>query len=173
MENGKIYFYTCSIYNWIPILDFVPCQNIILNSLSFLVEKQAVKVLGFVVMPNHLHFIWKPIENKSITNLQLSFMRFTAQKIKFWLIDENPEELRKFLVNKKDREYQVWQRNPLAIELYTPKVLEQKLDYIHNNPCQGKWMLAQTPLDYPLSSFAFYEKEETHFSFLSHYREEI
>ncbi len=69
-------------------------------------------------------------------------MKFTAQKIKFFLQDNESEYLEEFLVNKNDRTYQIWQRDSLAVELYSPKVIEQKLDYIHNNPCQGKWLLA-------------------------------
>lgn len=36
------------------------------------------------------------------------------------------------------------------------KFILQKLDYIHNNPCNGKWNLANHPCDYPHSSAQFY-----------------
>jgi hypothetical protein len=47
-----------------------------------------------------------------------------------------------FRVNDADREYQVWERNPLSIELYSPHIFLQKLHYIHRNPLQGKWNFA-------------------------------
>ena len=101
-------------------------------------------------------------------------MRFTAQKLKFLLEDRQPELLAKFLVNKTDRQYQIWQRNPLAVEIYSREMLEEKLDYIHNNPVQGKWMLGDSPQDYKYSSYRFYEMDEvTVFPFLSHYMEEF
>ena len=106
-----------------------------------------------------------PLENPKIKNVQLSFMRFTAQKIKFYLQDNSPEKLDEFLVNKKDRRYQIWQRNALATELYSRKIIEQKLDYIHNNPVQGKWMLAESPPHYRWSSFNFYEGEQDEYDF--------
>jgi hypothetical protein len=34
--------------------------------------------------------------------------------------------------------------------------LRQKLDYIHNNPCTGKWNLADCPENYIHSSAGFY-----------------
>lgn len=119
-------------------------------------------------MPSHIHVIWMPLKTTPTTNHQLSFMKFTVQKIKFWLLDTDSIILNDLLVEKKDRQYQIWQRNPLAIELYTPSVLEQKLDCIHNNPCQGKWMLANDPMLYPYSSAAFYESGDTTFEFLTH-----
>ena len=96
-------------------------------------------------------------------------MRFTAQKVLFHLQDSNSPLLDGLLVDKLDRKYQIWQRNPLAIELYSRKVIEQKLDYIHNNPVQGKWMLANNPLGYKYSSATYYENEDLSFPFLTHY----
>lgn len=111
--------------------------------------------------------------NPKYKNVQLSFMRFTAQKIKFYLIDHNSPALEKVLVNSKDREYQIWQRNPLVVELYSRKVFEQKLDYIHRNPVQGKWNLSETDIDYKYSSIRFYEESELVIPFLSHYMDDI
>ncbi len=99
-------------------------------------------------------------------------MKFTAQQIKFYLLDNNCDPiLDKMKVDKSDRQYQIWQRNPLPIEIYTEEVLEQKLDYIHNNPCQGKWLLADDPTKYKYSSASYYELESNEFSFLTHYKD--
>ena len=46
----------------------------------------------------------------------------------------NIEALAFFKVNKYDRDYQIWKREPLSIELISPAVFEQKIDYIHYNP---------------------------------------
>ena len=173
MENGKIYFFTASILKWKPILFGSGLKLIILDSLKFLFLEKAIKIYGFVIMPNHIHLILMPLGNKKFKNVQLSFMRFTSQKIKFYLQDRLLERLDNFLVNKKDRKYQIWQRNALATELYSRKIIEQKLDYIHSNPFQGKWMLAESPLDYPWSSFYFYEVENDEFGFLTHYMDDI
>ncbi len=36
------------------------------------------------------------------------------------------------------------------------KFSEQKLNYIHANPCRGVWSLVDDPCDYPHSSAKFY-----------------
>ena len=71
-------------------------------------------------------------------------------------------------VNSESRDYQFWQHNTLSIELKSSKMAYQKLDYIHNNPCKGKWMLSNSPIDYPFSSASFYESEKDDFGFLTH-----
>jgi hypothetical protein len=50
------------------------------------------------------------------------------------------------------------------------QMLETKVDYIHRNPCMGKWNLASDFTLYLYSSAAHYEgllKDE----FVTHYRE--
>lgn len=173
MKGETIYFYTATVLNWEQILQEKERKEIILNSLRYLVEEKAAKVYAYVIMPNHLHLLWNPLKNKKYQNLQLSFMRFTAQKLLFQLKDSGYTHMDNFWVEKKDRNYQICQRNPLAIEMYSRKVIEQKLDYIHNNPVQGKWMLANSPIDYEYSSARFYESENLTHSFLSHYMDDI
>ncbi len=90
--------------------------------------------------------------------------------IKTDLERENPLFLQEFYVNLKDRKYQLWKRNSLSIEMFSREVMEQKLDYIHNNPVQGKWMLADEPLSYKYSSIRYYEEgNKLEYPFLSHY----
>jgi putative transposase len=77
--------------------------------------------------------------------------------------------LSQFQVNLKDRQYQFWQRNSLSIDLWTPNIFMQKLNYIHNNPLQDKWQLAELPENYIYSSARFYETGEDIFGLLTHY----
>ncbi len=41
-------------------------------------------------------------------------------------------------------------------ECRTEKFIMQKLNYIHNNPCSGRWRLADDPIHYLHSSASFY-----------------
>jgi putative transposase len=62
-----------------------------------------------------------------------------------------------FAVNGKDRSYRIWQRDPLAVCMDSKWKVEQKLDYIHNNPLNEKGYLSQTPETYSWSSACIYE----------------
>ena len=61
-------------------------------------------------------------------------MTYTAKAIKLKLALEDPDVLEQLRVNKYDRKYQIWKREPLSIELFTEKAFLQKLEYIHQNP---------------------------------------
>lgn len=172
MNHHYIQFFTATNLWWKKLLQPDKYKQIIIDSLKFLVEKERVKVYGFVIMPNHIHIIWKINENHKLEDVQRDFLKYTAQMIKFDLTENHPQVLPHFEVNLKDRKYQFWERNPLSIDLYSRKVVAQKLRYIHANPIQEKWELAMITEDYWFSSARFYELGIDDFGFLTHYLED-
>jgi putative transposase len=75
--------------------------------------------------------LWQPVSNEKVKNVQLSFMKFTAYKILFQLQDSNYAQIDDFLVDKKDRKYQIWQRNPLRyIGENVPPISEQSMPLV-------------------------------------------
>lgn len=76
-----------------------------------------------------------------------------------------------FKSTQQERKFQIWKRNPLSIPIYSREVMEQKLGYIHNNPVQEKWRLADAPEDYYFSSARFYILNIDDWGFLTRYME--
>ena len=120
-------YFTASIRNWLPLLATDKYKNIITNSLHFMVANKRIELNAFVVMNNHIHLVWQPLQGQNLSSVQLSFMKFTAQQIKFTLAVDDPRLLEQCKVNKSDREYQIWKRKPLSIELSSEKVFLQNL----------------------------------------------
>jgi putative transposase len=171
ISNNYPQFFTATILEWKHLLKEDEFKDIVINSLLFLKKERSIVVYVFVIMPNHIHLLWQIQPGFKSANIQMRFLKFTAQKMKFKLLDAKDSRLSQFLVNAKDRQYQFWERNSLSIDLWTPKVFEQKLDYIHNNPLQDKWQLALYPEDYKYSSAKFYETGIDEFGLLTHYGE--
>ena len=162
-------FFTATILQWKHLLKDDKCKQIVLNSMKFLVEAKRVTIYSFVIMPNHIHLIWQIHKGDSLSKVQQSFLKYTAQQIKSYLAEKNPTLLEECRVDAADRAYQIWERNPLSIDLFSHPVLMQKLDYIHNNPVQAKWLLAELPEGYRWSSAGFYLTGNYNFGFLQHY----
>ena len=147
-------FFTATILEWKHLLKEDKYKDLLLQSLNFLVKEKRVVVNSFVLMSNHIHLIWQIMPGNTPEKVQLSFMKFTAQQIKFDLMNNNPTLLQEFKVGAKDRAYQFWERNSLSIELHADKVFNQKLEYIHWNPVKAG--LCQYPEDYHYSSARFH-----------------
>jgi putative transposase len=169
MEYNEVYFWTATIVNWKKLLEPDNYKKIVIESLKTLCERQKIAVYGFVIMPNHVHFIWELLEMNGKESPKLSFLKFTAHEFLKDLKVNHPAVLEIFAVNQNNRKHQFWQRDALAVELLDKKMFEQKLNYIHYNPLQERWNLADRPEKYLWSSANFYEKCIDDFGFITHY----
>ena len=82
-------------------------------------------------------------------------------------------ELSKYTVDAHNKKYEFWQRDSLAIHLYSRHVVLQKLNYMPLNPLASHWQLADNLCDYYYSSAKYYEMNEKNFDFLKDVREEF
>ena len=162
-------FFTATILNWKKLLEPDKYKDVIIRSMRFLVENNRVIIYGFVIMSNHIHLIWQMKAGIKRDALQRDFQKFTAQRIKDNLKINHPDVLSLFLVKAKDRKYQFWERNPLSIEIWTEKVLIQKLNYIHENPVRAG--LCNYPEEYKYSSALLYKTGIDNWGFLTHFRD--
>ena len=119
-------------------------------------------------MPNHIHLIWEMLALNGEEMPHASFLKFTSHGFLKNLRSTNTHFLEKFKVDRANKTFEFWKRDSLSVELFNPKVIFQKLDYIHHNPCRKKWMLSENPLDYLYSSYKFYETGKDNFGFLDH-----
>ena len=130
-------YFTSTIYELKHLLADNKNKDILIDSLRFLVEEKRIVLNAFVIMSNHFHSIWHPLFGFTPSGIQASFLKHTARELKKSMEINSRDMLDGFLVNKADRKYQIWKRRPLAVELRTPAVFNQKLDYIHFNPVKA------------------------------------
>jgi putative transposase len=102
--------------------------------LRHLSEKGKIDVFAFVVMTNHIHLIRRTNELNGKETAQGSFLKFTAHAFKKALQAASPAGLAKYAVAASNKEYEFWQRDSLAIPLYTRAVAFQKLTCIIITP---------------------------------------
>lgn len=169
--NNYISFFTSTILEWRKLLYNDKYKDKIIDSMKYLVEDCRTDIYAFVIMPNHIHIVWKIKENHILQNVQRDFLKYTAQQIIFDLKKNNPEKLNKFYVGAKDRKHQIWERNPLSSRLGHEKIIVQKINYIHSNPLSKNWKLTEDITEYKYSSARFYYKGIDDFGFLTHYME--
>ena len=164
-------FITITCLNWLPALKNDYHKQIIIEALANRVARQQVTIYAFVIMPNHMHIIWQLHDGVIREDFQRDFLKFTARVILQFMRMNNDPMIESLKVKAPDRQYQVWKRNSLSIDLYSEKVLLQKLNYAHANPLHAKWKLADLPENYRYSSACFYETEVDDFGWLTNFRD--
>lgn len=173
MEVGEIFFWTATINQWQNLLQPDKYKDIIIDSLSYLSDAGKIDVFGFVIMPNHIHLIWRTKELNGKETAQGSFLKYTAHEFRKRLYKKNKNEILSYQVDAHNKEHEFWQRDSLAIFLYSKEIAFHKLDYIHYNPVAEHWQLVKDPCEYKYSSAAFYELNKNTFTFLKDLRNEF
>ena len=163
--TNKIYFFTATIHNWLPLLTHDNNQELIISYLKKLCDNGLITVYAFVLMPNHIHIIWRQNKLNGKETPQGSFLKYTAHE---FLKKLKVSGLSVFYeVTAANKKHEIWQRDSLSVELYSRAVALQKFQYIHSNPVSGKWLLSKDDLNYHYSSSRFYETGVDDFGFLS------
>ena len=157
-DPTHLYFVTASVVEWIPLFKYPKYTEIILNSLSWMQKEKRLLLFAFVIMPTHAHVIIKP-EKETIGKVVQQFGSFTAHEIlKKAREDGKTDWLKTFEQEKRDprHKHSIWQ-DIQAKNIFSMEVLEQKLEYIHQNPIAKDWKLAADRADYAYSSAGYYD----------------
>lgn len=163
-EKEVIYFITVTCHNWIPLFEVTNSYDAVYNWFDIM-KKSGNDVLGYVIMPNHFHaLIYVNEQSSSINKLVANGKRFMAyelvKRLKHFNKTELLNQLQKSVADdekKRGKLHNVFEPSFDCKPCYTKKFFEQKLDYIHRNPCSGKWNLANEFTGYKHSSATFYE----------------
>lgn len=131
--------------------------KIVLDALCYLQNENGVKLYGYVIMPNHMHLI---AEDESLSEKLRAFKSFTGRSIIDYLLEKKSKVLLKELKSKKlrnhrDSEHQVWQEGLHPKQIFTSKMMRQKMEYIHFNPVKAGFV--KNPVHWRLSSAINYE----------------
>ena len=162
-QYSDLYFTTATILHWNHLLSEDKFKDIIIDAFRFCVDQKRADIWAFVIMSNHFHLVWQILEPNELKHVRQSLLKFTSQKIIAKLLDDGQiQKLEEFSVRRGDRNYQIWKRDPLSVEILYDKVLNQKINYIHNNLLKKGF----NDLEYKYSSASYYETGIRNWDFL-------
>lgn len=135
-EPEKPHFLTCTVMEWLPVFTHPGTVQILLDSWTYLRTNNGLRLYGYVVLENHLHFI---AHAQRLDECVSRFKSYTARRIIDHLRQHHADRLLHRLrfarrAHKADREYQFWQEGFHAELVFSDAMMRQKPDYIHNNP---------------------------------------
>jgi putative transposase len=157
-DQNAPYFITMTIVGWIDIFTGNEQKLIVLDSLKYCQQEKGLLIYGWCLMPSHLHLICAASGEEGMSDILRDFKKFTSKAI-IHQLKEGRENLREWMLQqfseacshlKKEQQYKVWQDSNQAKIIYTNNFFFEKLNYIHNNPVEGK--LVNKPEDYMFSS---------------------
>jgi len=155
-EKEGAYFVSFATVNWIDVFTRDNYFSIVVESLDYCRKEKGMELFGYCIMPSHVHLIFRSAFGDP-SGLMRDFKGFTSRKL-LKTIEENPQESRKEWIlsmfdragkkNSNVKNRQFWQQNNHPIEIWSLKVFEQKLNYIHNNPVETGFVTDSTDWKY-------------------------
>ena len=159
---GGVFFCTFTCFKWLPLIDTVSMYAWI-HAWFRRLHGENNRLVGYVIMPNHLHILLQVPEGGSINKLLAEGKRFMAYEIRERILEADHHELLAIMATglrrgdaKRGQHYRVFETSSDVQDCRSGKFLHQKLNYMHNNPISGKWSLVDDPAMYPYSSAGFY-----------------
>ena len=167
-NHHACFFVTTTCINYAPFIAMSNQFQLLLDSLAFLSNKYETALLGYVIMPNHIHLILYFKKENYLSAFMRDFKKYTSVKIRQKL-EQDGYDLNK--LRAESGGFKIWQDRFDELYIRDRKHLEEKLDYIHTNPLQGHWCLAKRPEEYGYSSASYYLNNTTYDAVISHYLE--
>jgi putative transposase len=145
INSDNLYFLTSTVIGWIDVFTRKELSIIVIDSLKYCQREKGLVLYAWCLMPSHLHLIARAESGNSLSDIMRDFKKFTSKKIvkEISVINESRQEwlLDKFefagRINPKIKENKFWQDGLHPICLETNKFMEQKMNYIHNNPAEA------------------------------------
>lgn len=177
-ESNEVYFCTVTCYKWLSLFEEADAYQSVYRWFDHLKDDGCL-LLGFVIMPNHFHVLLYPTHSgTSLNKIVGDGKRFMAYDIVKSLKKKGKDSILKILsegveANEKlkGKRHQVFKLSFDARKCYNELLVEQKLAYMHHNPIQGKWNLANDFTEYFHSSARYYEFGELNKIPLTHYKD--
>jgi len=156
-DTGYLHFITFSCYQRRPLLSSPQCRDLFLRILEETRTRYGVVVVGYVVMPEHVHLLLsEPDESTHSVIVQVLKQRFACELF---------ERLRKRNARPAGSLWKTvleqghfWQRRFYDFVVWNPHKRAEKLRYMHENPVRRG--LVTSPEEWPWSSYRVYTNDE-------------
>jgi len=164
-NQSGLYYLTFQIVQWADLFTRQVYRDIVIDSLKYCQQNKGLEIYAYVIMSNHVHLLARS-KNDNLSDIIRDFKRHTSKKI-IETIEQLNESRREWLLmifryaargHSRNNEYQVWTHESHAEEIYSNAFIEQKIEYIHNNPVRSR--IVSKPEDYIFSSARNYAEIE-------------
>ena len=144
-DQDKLYFVSFAVVYWLDVFIRNEYREIILRSLRHCQANKGLEIYGWCIMTSHMHMIIGSHGDK-MEDIMRDFKTYSSRSIKEVIKGNDQESRREWLLwmmkqagkrNSNNKDFQFWQQDNHPIELFDNKIMQQKLDYIHNNPVEA------------------------------------
>jgi len=155
-----VYFVSFAVEGWVDVFTRNSYKDILIDNLVYCQENKGLELFAWCIMTNHVHLIVRAKDGVLLSDILRDFKKFTSKAI-IKAIEENTQESRKEWLLKQfttSRGMRFWRSDNKPIELWSNSVIDQKINYTHQNPVEEGLVFRAE--DYVYSSAVDYAGEK-------------
>lgn len=149
-DADKLFYITFTCYEWLPLIDCTKSYDLVYKWFEYL-KKKNIEVIGYVIMPNHIHCVLNfPGKGFSLNKVISNAKRFMAYEIIKRLSIDGEHELLRTLrstlsssCRMKGQLQNAFKPGFDAKAIRSEKFVHQKMNYMHWNPVRGNYYLVE------------------------------
>lgn len=143
IDHQAPHFITFAVVEWVDALSRQQYKDIIIESLRHCQQAKGLILYAYVIMNNHIHLIVSANEEFNLSDILRDMKKFTSKALIQQISGNMQESRRKWMLwlfksagmrNSNNKNFQFWQQDNRPIELSSNAMIDQRLDYIHQNP---------------------------------------
>jgi putative transposase len=155
-HDGRARFITFCTHRKIPLLTNNKFREIIIDSIKEARINHDFKLLGYVIMPEHIHIVLLPAIQVKVGPLIGDIKKSSSKKIHRLLQDGGSNMIKRLTVFRNgEHRFALWQRRCYDHNCRTEESVLEKINYCHNNPVKRGFV--KSPRDWQWSSYRWYE----------------
>jgi putative transposase len=151
--HDDLHFITFSCYQRRPLLGTAPRRDLLLKILEQVRKHYGFVVLGYVVMPEHVHLLISEPERRDPSVVMQVLKQEFAKKVMRSIRAPSDPRQSQLWVDALEAKH-VWEARFYDFNVWSGKKSIEKLRYMHRNPVQRG--LVKDPQEWRWSSFRHY-----------------
>ena len=152
-HTGTARFVTFSCYHRYQVLNDNRVKFIFVKQFGDVCQKYQIEILGYVIMPEHIHLVLFPKKDIQIGKVIGELKSKSAREILKLFKVQNNTLLKKLYIKEK---FVFWQKRCYDHNCRTIDTVREKIEYCHKNPV--KRGLVRKQEDWLYSSFRWYKR---------------
>ena len=148
-------FITFSCYHRLRLLTSEETIIPFLEALETQRRKDKFHILGYVIMPDHVHLIIYPASNMAMGSVIGEIKKRSSYRIlSLWKKQKNKILTKIKFSGRGRQQYAFWQPRGYDHNCRTAEFVREKINYCHMNPVKAG--LVSEPAEWPWSSYRWY-----------------
>lgn len=144
-NSNELYYFTLTVVDWIDIFTRREYKDLLVANLQYCQDKKHLEIFAYVIMTNHLHMVAR-CQKQSLGDLLRDYKTFTSKELYRMIHAHNGESRRQWmlsafekhgLANPLNKNIQIWQNGNHPTLLFSNAMIDQKVNYIHQNPVKA------------------------------------